>query len=190
MRLVKGAETANITTRCSAQSCLILFDPLDCSPPGSSVQGIFQARILERVAISYSRGSSWPRDQTRASCTSCLAGGFFTSKPPGKPNMTIMNPVCRVGLQKAHIKTWVRRMDHKILPPYGHRDGLRKTLIFWNKSSIFAPNSKSSQISSYIWILLQFNKLILMFFKSSVTLFLGSVPCPEPQALLLLILKK
>ena len=53
-----------------AQSCLTLCDPMGCSPPGSSVHGIFQARILERVAISSSRGSSRPRDQTHISCTS------------------------------------------------------------------------------------------------------------------------
>ena len=41
-----------------AQSCLTLCNPLDCSPPGSSVHGILQARILEQVAISFSRGSS------------------------------------------------------------------------------------------------------------------------------------
>ena len=51
------------------QSCLTLCDPLDCSPPGSSVQGIFQARILEWVAISSSRGSFWSRNQT---CFSCI----------------------------------------------------------------------------------------------------------------------
>ena len=44
------------------QSCLTLFDPMDCSPPGSSVHGILQARILEWVAISISRGSSQLRD--------------------------------------------------------------------------------------------------------------------------------
>ena len=48
-----------------AQSCLTLYDPMDCSPPGFSVHGIFQAKILEQVNISYSRGSSWPRDRTR-----------------------------------------------------------------------------------------------------------------------------
>ena len=48
--------------------CPTLFDPMDCSPLGSSVHGISQARILEWVAISYSRGSSWPRDQTHISC--------------------------------------------------------------------------------------------------------------------------
>ena len=45
-----------------AQSCLTLCDPMDCSPPGSSVHGILQARILEWVAISFSRGSSQPTD--------------------------------------------------------------------------------------------------------------------------------
>ena len=50
-----------------AQSCLTLCDPTDCSLPGSSVDGVFQARILEWVAISFSRGSSPPRDWTRVS---------------------------------------------------------------------------------------------------------------------------
>ena len=51
-----------------------LCDPMDYSPPGSSVHGILQARILEWVAISFSRGSSWPRDQTQVSC---IAGRCF-----------------------------------------------------------------------------------------------------------------
>ena len=55
------------------------------SLPGSSVHGILQARILEWVAISYSRGSSQPRDQTHVPCVSCIAGGFFTRVLPGKP---------------------------------------------------------------------------------------------------------
>ena len=51
------------------------LQPMDCSPPGSSVHGILQARILEQVAIPFSKGSSQPRDQTQVSC---IAGGFFT----------------------------------------------------------------------------------------------------------------
>ena len=47
-----------------AQSCLTLWDPLNYSPPGPSVHRILLARILEWVTISFSRGSSWPRDQT------------------------------------------------------------------------------------------------------------------------------
>ena len=58
-----------------AQSCLTLCDPMDCSPPGSSVHGILQARVPEWVAISFSRGSSQPRDWTQVSCT---AGRRFT----------------------------------------------------------------------------------------------------------------
>ena len=58
-----------------AQLCLTLCDPMDCSQPGSSVHGIFQARILERVAISSSRGSSQHRDQTQVSH---IAGRLFT----------------------------------------------------------------------------------------------------------------
>ena len=58
-----------------AQSCPTLWDPVDCSPPGSSVHGIFQARELEWVAISFSRGSSRPRDQTQVSL---ITGRRFT----------------------------------------------------------------------------------------------------------------
>ena len=50
-----------------AQSCPTLCDPMDCSPPGSSLHGILQARVLEWGAISFSRGSSQPRDRTRFS---------------------------------------------------------------------------------------------------------------------------
>ena len=56
------------------QLCLTLCNLMDASPLGSSVYGILQARILEWVAISFSRGSSQPMDQT---WVSCIAGGFF-----------------------------------------------------------------------------------------------------------------
>ena len=58
-----------------AQSCPTLCDPVDCSLPGSSVHGILQARIMEQVATSFSRGSSQPRDGIQVSC---IASGFFT----------------------------------------------------------------------------------------------------------------
>ena len=61
-----------------AQSCSTLCDPTDCNLPGSSVDGIFQTRLLERLAISFSRGSSPPRDRTCISCVSCIPDGFFT----------------------------------------------------------------------------------------------------------------
>ena len=73
-----------------AQLCLTVCSPLDCSPPRSSVHGIFQARIPEWVSISSSRGSSrfrdqiCSRDQIHISLISCMAGGCFTDGPSGK----------------------------------------------------------------------------------------------------------
>ena len=59
----------------SLQSCQTLCNTIDCSPPGFSVHGILQARILEWITIPFSRGSSWPRAGTLAFCN---AGRFFT----------------------------------------------------------------------------------------------------------------
>ena len=56
----------------SLQSCLTLWDPMDCSSSGSSVHWFLQARILEWVVTSSSRGPSWPKDQTRVSGVSCI----------------------------------------------------------------------------------------------------------------------
>ena len=56
------------------QSCLTLCDPMDCSPPSSSVHGTLQARILELVAIPFSKESSRPSDWTCVSCVSCIGG--------------------------------------------------------------------------------------------------------------------
>ena len=67
----------------SRLSCLALCNPMDYCPPGSSVHGILQARVLECVAISFSRGFSPPRDQTRISW--CSWSRFFTTEPLGKP---------------------------------------------------------------------------------------------------------
>ena len=70
----------------SRSVCPTLCDPVDCRPPGSSVHGFLQARILEWVDIPFSRGSSQPRDWTQVSC---IAGGFLTIRatreaPPPK----------------------------------------------------------------------------------------------------------
>ena len=79
----KSVKTEVLVT----QSCLTLCDPtMDCSPPGSSVHGILQARTLDWVAMPSSRGSSRPRDRTRVFCiTGCslLASLFFV---PGGPS--------------------------------------------------------------------------------------------------------
>ena len=69
---------------------------MDCSPSGSSVHGISQARTLEWIAISFSRGSSRPRGQTHISCT---AGRFFTTEPPGNPSWTLTAAAAAKSLQ-------------------------------------------------------------------------------------------
>ena len=79
----------------SCFSCVRLFaNPWTvCSPPGSSVHGILQARKLEWVALPSSRGSSPPRDQT---WVSCIAGGFFTAKSAGKPYYILRHTLNRL----------------------------------------------------------------------------------------------
>ena len=64
------------------KSCLTLCNFMECNPSGSFVHRIFQARMLEWVFISFSRGSYWPRDQIHISW---LASGFFVTEPTGKP---------------------------------------------------------------------------------------------------------
>ena len=75
------------------QLCLTLCDSTDCSPPGPSVHGILQARILEWVAMPSSRGSSWPRGQTCVSYVSCIGRQvlYLLRAPPGKPRYYCIN---------------------------------------------------------------------------------------------------
>ena len=106
-------------------SCVWLCDPMDCSPPCSSVHGISQARILEWVAYSFSSRSSQPRNWTRVSC---IAGGFF--------NNWAMN------LTNSRKKTegtqgWTKIGEKKGLSPYLHIQILASWIyIFklWNQS--------------------------------------------------------
>ena len=59
-----GQQAASVQFSSVAQSCQTLCDPMDCSLPGSSVHGVFQAIVLEWIDISFSRGSTQPKDQT------------------------------------------------------------------------------------------------------------------------------
>ena len=101
----------------SFQSRLTLY-PEVCSPPGSSVHRILQARILDWVAISFSRGSSRPRDWNWVSCDSCIAGGFFTNEPQRKsvgPNINISNCYCRkLGFIMSDAGKYQRTLDKEI----------------------------------------------------------------------------
>ena len=68
----KHYKSITVHTYMNAQSCPTLCNPMDCGPPGSSVHGILQARIMEWVAMPSSRGSSWHRNRTCFSCVSCI----------------------------------------------------------------------------------------------------------------------
>ena len=82
------------------QSRPTFCDPMDCSPSGSSVHEIFQARILKWVAISYSKASSRLRDWTSVSWVSCIADGFFTHWAIRKA------PLCSPWRFQPSIATW------------------------------------------------------------------------------------
>ena len=70
-----------------ALSCPIPCDPMDGNLPGSSLHGILQARRLKWVAIPFSQGTSWPRDQTPSPA---MQADFLPSEQPGKPNINII----------------------------------------------------------------------------------------------------
>ena len=80
----------------------LFCDTMDCSLPGSSVHGISQAKILDWVSISFSRGSSQPRDQTHVSC---ITGGFFITEPLG--SLFSGNEVCKIPSSDDQIVVWL-----------------------------------------------------------------------------------
>ena len=86
-RLESGAQLP--LQQCLCAGWLQSYNPMDCSPPGSSIRGILQARTLEWVDISSARGSSWPRDPTRVSCVSWVAGATPGSLPTPTPALAI-----------------------------------------------------------------------------------------------------
>ena len=79
------------------QSCPILCDRMDCSPPGSSAYGILQARILGWVAISFFRGLLDPGMEPGLLLSAALADKFFTTAPPGQ---SISHPGCGIPFQQ------------------------------------------------------------------------------------------
>ena len=99
--LFKNSVCVCVCVCLRTQSCPTLCEPKNCSPPGSSVCEISQARILEWVDVSYRRGSSRPRDGTHVSCISVR---FCTTEPPEKP----------LYLTSFNIKPWLsKRMTKK-----------------------------------------------------------------------------
>ena len=99
-----------------AQPCLTLCDPMDYSPPGFSVHGILQARILDWVAIPFSRQSSQPKDWSQVSC---IAGRFSTNWATSEAFNHLLS-ILKGNLRLAHIVCvqvlkWDQRKTHTIL---------------------------------------------------------------------------
>ena len=101
----------NVHVYSVAQSCPTLFDPMDCSSLGPSIRRISQARILEWVAISSSRGSSGPKDQTQVSCGSYLGRWVF------------FLIVCLFVLLLSHLGRRLREIPAKLIHIHGKING-------------------------------------------------------------------
>ena len=121
-----------------AQSCLTLCDPVDGSPPGSSVHGILQARILEWVAISFSRGSSQPRDRTRVFC---FAGRRFNLWA------TREAPKRALSLHKSYIKSHSPRSPY-LDSPWDHQSP--NSQDDWAKEALNVDTGRTRADPSFI----------------------------------------
>ena len=146
----------------SLQLCPALCNPMDYSPPGSSVHGILQGRMLEWVARPSSRGSSWPRDRT---CVSCIAGGFFTHWATGKPRQ-----VNRLVERQRNDHVSVDRFWRTHKKPWTiAASGARMGIWMWERDYFSLSFSfASSEVLTDFW-------MHIFIFKSS---FSTSVPSP------------
>ena len=151
-----------------AQSCLTLCNPMDCSPPGSSVHGILQARMLEWVAMPFSRGSSWHRGRI---WVSCVAGRLFTiwapscihsllqyNQFPGLRTTHIFYCTVSVGQEfRRGLAGWfwdrVVRLEAKCWPGMGSSDGLTEAggLVMGGNSQFLTPRP-------YHWVIWVFSQ--------------------------------
>ena len=91
------------------QWCPTLYDPMNCSPPGSSVHGILQARILEWVAMPFSRGSSCPRIEPRLLHLLHWQAGSLPLAPPGKPSIHIIYTFSSIILLLTFLRSHIKR---------------------------------------------------------------------------------
>ena len=94
-----------------------LFRPYDCSPPGSSVHGILQAKILGWVAVPSSRGSSWPRDRTCLLYLLHWQAGSLPLSPPGKPTNQDIHSEINIEREKQLVRWYIPKKKSRINCP-------------------------------------------------------------------------
>ena len=118
-------------------------NPMDCSLPGSSVHGILQVRILEWVAISFSRGSSQPRDQTCFSCVSCIGRQvLYQPSYQGSPIYIewSLNPVSIRGVLRGSKENTNKPECVLFLEPENEKSSSRITFLvltsFWSSGNL------------------------------------------------------
>ena len=111
-RVEESSDRGGMYTYLVAQSCPTLCSSMDCNPPGSSVRRISQARILEWVAIPFSRGSFQPRDQTQISC---MAVRFFTACTTREAHWgrTVIGLLKEAGPEQFITSCWKERYEKK-----------------------------------------------------------------------------
>ena len=115
-------------------------NPIDCSPPGSSVHGISQARILEWVAISFSRESFWPRDQTWVSCIGRQVLYCWVSREPCSYHEYIL--IGKTGTKYGKYKSSQKDMQT------GH---FRWERVLWRKSEWWARGQEREEEATWSW---------------------------------------
>ena len=120
------------------QLCLTSSDSMDCSLPGPSVHGLLLAITLEWVTRPCFGGSSWLRNWTRISYSSCIAGGFFTFELLGKP-FFIHKPS---HVKQTHVKNLLRYLEHSRLSRWSIHDNVDYVnclvcflLLHWQRTS-------------------------------------------------------
>ena len=137
-----------------SQSCPTLCEPMDCSPAGSSVHGILQTRILEWVAIPFSRGSSWPRDRIPVSC---IAGRFFTIWAIMKLKFSKNNGASLVAQRLKHLpamrENWVQSLGWE--DPLEKEMATHSSILAWRIPWTEEPGGLQStglQRVGHVWV--------------------------------------
>ena len=162
------------------------LQPHEYSPTGSSVHEILQARILEWVAISFSRGSSQPRSPTHASCSSSIAGGCFTAEPLARPKVDVWYYICfRCTTKWLHI---FKHCEMNCYDKLGYHVSPQRFLT--RLLTIFPVCTFRSHDLFYNWKFVSANPFLVLhisllppplittsLFSVSLTLFLSRFPC-------------